>query len=396
MKRPLFCFCRDARAPARPASTVRAHTNGGGGGESAGQKRETPRNAPKVGQRKAEGPAPPTASPREGRRRLACRPSEAAQAPGLGPTSARRGLCGNAPDRGGHGGPPGLSITGRLRVRGPGARPPAPAAPGSLPGFSFSPLRRLAERRRAKTRGPALPPAAPERRPKRHAAAGPFRRRNPWRGTACPPEGERPAGRAPPPAPEAGRRRDPSRHRGAPEVCRSAKPLRHPRPHSRDRRRFAPPSCPSASTRPAGRRTAAEPGGTARSPRFHSGTGRGSAPAAAPHASPFFWPTRGREGRRGSGRAGPGPGRPPVKAGASRPTVPPPRGGGGDTRRAATPPLGTGSPAPAGPPAMEEPAERCAPTGGDSAPSQGWPAAGAAAVRFEATRPSRREARGRA
>ncbi|XP_059336559.1 collagen alpha-1(I) chain-like [Ammospiza nelsoni] len=322
-------------------------------------------------------PRPRPPPPARGDAGLTCRPSEAAQAPGLGPASARRATR-RAPGTRGARRPARSRFHGTTRAQhthwgraaggaavGPRARrlPFGPLAAGlaaarrraagadgslSFPG-GLTPLETARDDDRAA--GAPSPPAGP-----------------------LPPGGPADGERAPPPAPEADAtetRAGVASARGLPDG--QAPPS--PGPHSRDRRRRVAPPRPLASARARRKAYGAEPGGNARSPRFHAETGRGKRPRGRPHA--FLRPTRGREGRRRTRRAGPGPGPPPATAGALRPTVP--AGGGHPSSGAAAARHGVararGPPPTEGPPDARPPGGRAIEPGGGRRPADG--AAGA-------------------
>ncbi|XP_064557349.1 basic proline-rich protein-like [Zonotrichia leucophrys gambelii] len=344
------------------------------------EKREKPtlrRTAERAGE-----PAPPTASPpARGDADLTCRLSEAAQAPGLGPASARRAGR-RAPARGGARRPARSRFHGNDTTHGsatrPGARPSAPAHAGSpggrprrggsrsaaapprgrLPFLSLPAAFRPLETARGDDRAAGAPPPGGARSARRASVGGPLRRR--------------PRRRTP---------REPSRRSPAPEACRTADPaaaagaaLRH------RRRRLPPPWPPSPRHAPGGRRTALSRGATPALLVFTRRPGGGSAPAAA--RTPSFGPRAAEKGD--GGRDVRGPGRDAAgRAGALRPTVP--RREEGDTRRAAPPPLGTGSPALAG--LRRRRARGARPPGGRRSSGGGRPADGAAGAAFEEERP---------
>ncbi|XP_057898236.1 collagen alpha-1(I) chain-like [Melospiza georgiana] len=249
-------------------------------------------HAPKDRQEAGE-PAPPTASPREGR----CRPHMPSFGGGPG-ARARPGLRaeGHAA-RAGHAGgtaarPLSLSrddahtyTHGSGHTR-PGARPSAPAHAGS-PSAPFTAglaaRRRAAARRHATT---AVPPARlPARRDRSRRA------------------GQRPGGRAPPPGPEA----DATETRSS---VASARGLPDGRPRRRQGR--TPGAAAAASHRrgplprhaPGGRRTALSRGATPALLVFTRRPGGGSAPAAA--RTPSYGPHAAGKGDGGRDVQGPG------------------------------------------------------------------------------------------
>ncbi|XP_058680539.1 collagen alpha-1(I) chain-like [Ammospiza caudacuta] len=289
-------------------------------------------------------PAPPTASPREGRRR---------------------------PHMPSFGGGPGARARPGLRAEGHAARAGhaggTAARPLSLSRDDARTTHTLGPRGRGRGRRPPRAPA-PLRPPRRGARGGAPPRRRRGRlslfpggltpletardddraaGAPSPPAGPLPPGgpadgeRAPPPAPEA----DATETRAG---VASARGLPDGRP--RRRRGRTPGTAAAASHRrgplprhaPGGRRTAPSRGATPALLVFTRRPGGGSAPAAA--RTPSFGPHAAGKGDGGRDVRGPGRDRRrPRRAPSGRPSPQ-----GGDTRRAAPPPLGTGSPALAG------------------------------------------------
>ncbi|XP_071312782.1 collagen alpha-1(I) chain-like [Agelaius tricolor] len=326
--------------------------------KTGGKKGKKQTHSPKAGQEAGE-PAPPTASPREGRRRPhPRRPSEAAQAPGLGPASARRAGR-RAPDaRGAQGGPPASRFHGTTRTThtargrgraavGPRAAPALPSAPTPRAWRGAPPRRRAAgvvSLPPTTTRARAFPLGSRRARDgDRHSPPARLPRDRSPAGRA----GERPADalrrrprrRAPPraepasPAPEACRTADPAAAGAAtPGTAAAASHRRGPSPRARARREGAAAGLSRGAT-PALLVRTRRPGGEER-PR-----GRPRTPSCAAHTRP-----RGQGRRRRGDERSPGRDRRRPTAGAVRPTVP----AGRDTRRAAPPPLATGSPALAG------------------------------------------------
>ncbi|XP_063027090.1 collagen alpha-1(I) chain-like [Melospiza melodia melodia] len=270
-------------------------------------------------------------------RRRPRRPGSA-RPPRGGPRGARRA-------RGGHGGPPALAFTGRrahTHTRlGPHAAGGAAVGPRTrrLP---FGPLHRGARgappRRRA---AGSLSSTAASPRSRRHATTAVPPARLPARRDRSRRAGQRPGGRAPPPAPEA----DATETRAG---VASARGLPDGRPR---RRRGRTPGAPAAASHrrgplprhaPGGRRTALSRGATPALLVFTRRPGGGSAPAAA--RTPSYGPHA--AGKGDGGRDVQGPGRDRRRRRRAPSGRPSPLGG--DTRRAAPPPLGTGSPALAG------------------------------------------------
>ncbi|XP_071312614.1 collagen alpha-1(I) chain-like [Agelaius tricolor] len=377
--------------------------------KTGGKKGKKQTHSPKAGQEAGE-PAPPTASPREGRRRPhPRRPSEAAQAPGLGPASARRAGR-RAPDaRGAQGGPPASRFHGTTRTThtargrgraavGPRAAPALPSAPTPRAWRGAPPRRRAAgvvSLPPTTTRGTGLSPGletGTRRRPAQPAGtppAGPLPRRA--GGRASDRRTRSAAG------PGGGRHREPSRRRLRP---RPAGRQTRPPP---GRQRPAPPPPPRTAGAP---RLGHAPGGKA--PRRLS---RGATPALlvrtrrpggeerprgrprhaflrGPHAAAR---ARATEARR---RAEPGTGPPPADGGR-RPADRPRREGHPSSGAAAARhgvARARGPPPPEGPPSARPPP----PTGGRGGRARGRPADdGAAAPRLRGRKGRRGEERRR-
>ncbi|XP_063027059.1 collagen, type I, alpha 1a-like [Melospiza melodia melodia] len=232
-------------------------------------------------------------------RRRPRRPGSA-RPPRGGPRGARRA-------RGGHGGPPALAFTGRrahTHTRlGPHAAGGAAVGPRTrrLP---FGPLHRGARgappRRRA---AGSLSSTAASPRSRRHATTAVPPARLPARRDRSRRAGQRPGGRAPPPAPEA----DATETRAG---VASARGLPDGRPR---RRRGRTPGAPAAASHrrgplprhaPGGRRTALSRGATPALLVFTRRPGGGSAPAAA--RTPSYGPHAAGKGDGGRDVQGPG------------------------------------------------------------------------------------------
>ncbi|XP_063027061.1 collagen alpha-1(I) chain-like [Melospiza melodia melodia] len=337
-ERPL-CLSRRGRAGARLASTVRAHR------ETEGEKKRSEKPTLRRTAKRRGSPRPRPPPPARGDADLTCRPSEAAQAPGLGPASARRATR-RAPGTRGARRPARSRFHGTTRTHthtrlGPHAAGGAAVGPRTrrLP---FGPLHRGARgappRRRA---AGSLSSTAASPRSRRHATTAVPPARLPARRDRSRRAGQRPGGRAPPPAPEA----DATETRAG---VASARGLPDGRPR---RRRGRTPGAPAAASHrrgplprhaPGGRRTALSRGATPALLVFTRRPGGGSAPAAA--RTPSYGPHA--AGKGDGGRDVQGPGRDRRRRRRAPSGRPSPLGG--DTRRAAPPPLGTGSPALAG------------------------------------------------
>ncbi|XP_071312619.1 collagen alpha-1(I) chain-like [Agelaius tricolor] len=374
--------------------------------KTGGKKGKKQTHSPKAGQEAGE-PAPPTASPREGRRRPhPRRPSEAAQAPGLGPASARRAGR-RAPDaRGAQGGPPASRFHGTTRTThtargrgraavGPRAAPALPSAPTPRAWRGAPPRRRAAgvvSLPPTTTRARAFPLGSRRARDgDRHSPPARLPRDRSPAGRA----GERPADalrrrprrRAPPraepasPAPEACRTADPAAAGAAtPGTAAAASHRRGPSPRARARREGA---------------AAAEPGGNARSPRSHAETGRGGAPPRPPPHAFLRGPHAAARGKGDGGEATSGA-RDGTAAGRRRAPSgrPSPQGGTPVERRRRRSPRGRprSRASAAGGPAERSPP----PTGGRGGRARGRPADdGAAAPRLRGRKGRRGEERRR-
>ncbi|XP_059693673.1 collagen alpha-1(I) chain-like [Haemorhous mexicanus] len=287
-------------------------------------------------------PPPPArgdATPRAGLRRRPRRPGST-RPPRGGPRGARRTAGARRPAR------PRFHGTTQARhaAAGHGRRPPhAPAPLGRSAG--------LAERRRAAAR-PALPPAGPLGRSRRHATttAPPAR---PPAGPLLPPGGRASGGRAPPPAPEADAtesRAGVASARGLPDDRPAATGTALPRPPPPRRTVGAP----YRGHAPGGRRTALSRGDT---PALHVSTRRagGGAPPRPPARLPFGPHAAGKGDGDATGRARDG------TAAGDGGRLPADRPRRGDTRRAATPPLGKRGRPRSRAPADGGPAERSPP-----------------------------------
>ncbi|XP_063027050.1 collagen alpha-1(I) chain-like [Melospiza melodia melodia] len=299
-ERPL-CLSRRGRAGARLASTVRAHR------ETEGEKKRSEKPTLRRTAKRRGSPRPRPPPPARGDADLTCRPSEAAQAPGLGPASARRATR-RAPGTRGARRPARSRFHGTTRAHthtrlGPHAAGGAAVGPRTrrLP---FGPLHRGARgappRRRA---AGSLSSTAASPRSRRHATTAVPPARLPARRDRSRRAGQRPGGRAPPPAPEA----DATETRAG---VASARGLPDGRP--RRRRGRTPGAAAAASHRrgplprhaPGGRRTALSRGATPALLVFTRRPGGGSAPAAA--RTPSYGPHAAGKGDGGRDVQGPG------------------------------------------------------------------------------------------
>ncbi|XP_063027056.1 collagen alpha-2(I) chain-like [Melospiza melodia melodia] len=299
-ERPL-CLSRRGRAGARLASTVRAHR------ETEGEKKRSEKPTLRRTAKRRGSPRPRPPPPARGDADLTCRPSEAAQAPGLGPASARRATR-RAPGTRGARRPARSRFHGTTRTHthtrlGPHAAGGAAVGPRTrrLP---FGPLHRGARgappRRRA---AGSLSSTAASPRSRRHATTAVPPARLPARRDRSRRAGQRPGGRAPPPAPEA----DATETRAG---VASARGLPDGRPR---RRRGRTPGAPAAASHrrgplprhaPGGRRTALSRGATPALLVFTRRPGGGSAPAAA--RTPSYGPHAAGKGDGGRDVQGPG------------------------------------------------------------------------------------------
>ncbi|XP_058680538.1 collagen alpha-1(I) chain-like [Ammospiza caudacuta] len=282
-------------------------------------------------------PAPPTASPREGRRR---------------------------PHMPSFGGGPGARARPGLRAEGHAARAGhaggTAARPLSLSRDDARTTHTLGPRGRGRGRRPPRAPA-PLRPPRRGARGGAPPRRRRGRLSLFP-GGLTPLETA----------RDDDRAAGAPSP--PAGPLPPGGPADGER---APPPAPEADATETRAGVASARGLPDGRPRRRRGRTPGTAAAASHRRGPLPRHAPGGRRRRRTRRAGPGPGPPPATAGALRPTVP--AGGGHPSSGAAAARHGVararGPPPTEGPPDARPPGGRAIEPGGGRRPADG--AAGA-------------------